>query len=128
LQKSCPDKNKEGLLGSLGDEISLLTQVKQQVEEAIARSVSQGLTATLSNSQSAPSATSFEPVGGRALSDYDSCEDSKSSRGKGNEGAVLTSSLCDSAEQGSVKLEGFEDEEGYYQDQNTDLGEGSDLN
>jgi hypothetical protein len=66
-------------LCSLGDEISLLTQ-------------------------SAPSATSFEPVGGRALSDYDFCKDSKSSGRKGSEGTVLTSSLCDSAEQGSVKV------------------------
>jgi hypothetical protein len=79
----------EGILRSLGDEISLLTQ-------------------------SAPSATSFKPVGGRALSDYDFCEDSKSSGRKGSEGAVLTSSLCHSVEQRSVKLEGFEDEEGYY--------------
>jgi hypothetical protein len=49
LQNSCPDRNKEGLLSSLGDEISLLCQVKQQVEEAIARSVSQGLSATFAS-------------------------------------------------------------------------------
>lgn len=50
LQQNTPDANKECLLSSLGDEISLLTQVKQQVEEAIARSVSQGLTATFATS------------------------------------------------------------------------------
>ena len=53
LQKSSPDRNKEGLLSNLGDEISLLTQVKQQVEEAIARSVSQSLTATLATTVAA---------------------------------------------------------------------------
>jgi hypothetical protein len=102
--------------------------VKQQVEEAIARSVSQGLTATFSNSQSAPSVASSEPVGGSALSDSDSFEGSKSSGGKGSEEVVLTSPLCDSVEQGSVKLEVFEDEEGYNQDQGTDNGQRSDLN
>ena len=64
LQNSCPDTNKEGLLNSLGDEISLLTQVKQQVEEAIARSVSEGLSATFATASSAaPSrqATSSSP-------------------------------------------------------------------
>jgi hypothetical protein len=98
------------------------------VEEAIARSVSQGLTATFSNSQSAPSVASSEPVGGSALSDSDSFEGSKSSGGKGSEEAVLTSPLCDSVEQGSVKLEVFEDEEGYNQDQGTDNGQRSDFN
>ena len=128
LQISCPDKNKEGLLSSLSDEISLLTQVKQQVEEAIARSVSQGLTASFSNCPSAPSAASFESVGVSALSDTDSCEGSKSSGRKGSDGAVLMSPLCDSVEQGSVKQEVLEDEEGYYQDQEPDIAQGSDLN
>ena len=62
LQNSCPDANKEGLLNSLGDEISLLTQVKQQVEEAIARSVSEGLSATFASASStAPSRQATSP-------------------------------------------------------------------
>lgn len=128
MQKSCPDKNKEGLLSSLGDEISLLTQVKQQVEEAIARSVSQGLTANFPNSQSAPGAYSVESVGVSALSDTDSCEDSKSGGRMGSGGAVLLQPLSDSSEHGSLEREAVEDEEGYSRDQNSDIVQGSALN
>lgn len=128
MQKSCPDKNKEGLLSSLGDEISLLTQVKQQVEEAIARSVSQGLTANFPSSQSAPGVASVESVGVSALSDTDSCEDSQSGGRKGSGGAVLMQSLCDSSEQGPVKREAVDDEEGHPQYQDSDIAQGSTLN
>lgn len=136
MQKSCPDKNKEGLLGSLGDEISLLTQVKQQVEEAIARSVSQGLTATFSNSQAASSSASLETVGASALSDSDSNEESKSSHIRNDSDSdriELMSLSCDrqghGQRQGCIKLEIFEDEEGCSQDQDQDpdLVQGSDF-
>mmetsp|Transcript_35681 Transcript_35681/g.33825 ORF Transcript_35681/g.33825 Transcript_35681/m.33825 type:complete len:368 (+) Transcript_35681:194-1297(+) len=42
-----PDMQKEALLKSLNDEVFLLTQVKTHVEEALARSVSEGLSAAL---------------------------------------------------------------------------------